>query len=79
MAAHYDTAIYTQEELEELLAHWKTERKKVLVSHSVDGVSVQRIRLQEIEEQLAGVLAALRRHDPEEYGAAVTGDIKVAF
>jgi hypothetical protein len=79
MAAHYDTAIYTQEELEELLAHWKAERKKVLVSHSVDGVSVQRIRLQEIEEQLAGVLAALRRHDPEEYGAAVTGDIKVAF
>lgn len=79
MAAHYDTAIYTQEELEELLTHWKAERKKVLVSHTADGISVQRLRLQEIEEQLAGVLAALRKLDADTYGAAVTNDIKVAF
>jgi len=79
MAAHYDTAIYEQEELEELLTHWKAERKKVLISHSADGISVQRLRLQEIEEQLAGVLAALRKLDPDEYGPAVTGDIKISF
>jgi hypothetical protein len=79
MAAHYDTAVYSREELEGLLAHYKAERKKVLISHSADGISVQRVALAEIERQLAGVLAALRRLDPDTYGQPVSNDIKITF
>jgi hypothetical protein len=79
MAAFYDPAIYTQKELETELAKWKAEQAKALTSHSTDGVSVQRVTPEVIADHLRAITAALRKLDPDTYGARKSSCIKLTF
>lgn len=79
MAAFYDPAVYTREELEAELAHWKAQQKNALAAHSSDGLSVTRITPAEISDHLRAVTEALRKIDPETYGAPAKSTINLTF
>jgi hypothetical protein len=79
MAAFYDPAVYTREELEAELAHWKAQQKSALASHSSDGMSVTRISPAEIADRLRAVTEALRKIAPDTYGPPKKSCINLTF
>lgn len=60
---------FTQAEVEAIFAAKKKELTKALAAYSENGTSVTKQRLDEVNLVISGCQAALKKFDPETYGA----------